>query len=237
MRRRRVVTRIPGLLLVIGLAAPVPRGVAASMFEAQFLSFDAGSHPDCVSIGDLNGDGKPDLAVAVEWSDVVSVLLGNGDGSFGAKTDYGVGGRPVSVAIGDVNGDGSFGAKTDFGAGGHPTSLAMGDLNGDGKLDVVTANWGSNTVSVLLGNGNGTFAVKTDHATGDEPNWVAIADLNGDEKLDLAVANFNSHTLSVLLGTGNGGFGAKVDHGTGASGRRPTMAWARAGPSASRSAT
>src|SRR5262245_19166048 len=81
-------------------------------------------------IGDLNGDGTPDLATSNHLSNTVSVLLGKGDGLFGAKTDYGAGGDPNSVAI--------------------------GDLNGDGKLDLVTANSSSNTVSVLLNIGAGS---------------------------------------------------------------------------------
>src|SRR5206468_6047582 len=83
-------------------------------------------------IGDLNGDGKPDLAVANAGSATVSVLLGNGDGRFGVKTDHDTGISPRSVAI--------------------------GDLNGDGRPDLVVATSGSNTVSVLLGNGDGSFA-------------------------------------------------------------------------------
>ena len=68
--------------------------------------FATGPVPVSVAIGDLNGDGKPDLAVANCDSNTVSVLLGNGDGTFGAKTDFATGSGPGSVAIGDLNGDG-----------------------------------------------------------------------------------------------------------------------------------
>jgi len=126
-----------------------------------------------VAIGDLNGDGRRDLAVANTNSNTVSVLFGHGDGTFEPRADFAAGKQPVSVAI--------------------------GDLSGEGVPDVAVANAGSNTVSVLLGNGNGTFRPKTDLGTGSGPVAVAIGDLNGDGRSDLAVANFNSNTASALL--------------------------------------
>ena len=104
------------------------------MFAAHYLPLDTGASPFSVAMGDLNGDGRPDLVTANRNSNTVSVLLGNGDGTFGAKLDYGTGVQPASVAIGDVN--------------------------GDRKPDLVTANGVSNTVSVLLGHGDGTFGVR-----------------------------------------------------------------------------
>ncbi len=151
--------------------------------------FQTGIGPRSVAIGDLNGDGKLDLAVANDSTNTVSVLLGDGDGTFKTKRDYDTGSDPSSIAI--------------------------GDLNGDGKPDLAVANEGSATVSVLLGNGDGTFGAKTDYDTGIAPYSVAIGDLNGDGKPDLGVANEGSATVSVLLGNGNGTFGAKTDYGTG----------------------
>jgi hypothetical protein len=142
-----------------------------------------------VAIGDLNGDGKLDLAVADFGDNAVSVLLGNGNGTFGAKTDFATGDAPECVAI--------------------------GDMNGDGKPDLATANIYGNTVSVLLGNGNGAFGTRADYPTGSGPVFVAIGDLNGDGRLDLAVADSYAATVSVLLGNGAGGFGAKTDFATG----------------------
>jgi VCBS repeat protein len=196
-----------------------------------------------VAIGDLNGDSKPDLAVANAYpSNTVSVLLGKGDGTFGARSDYPIAGGPVSAAVADLNGDGNadlavvnnsgpvsvllgngdgtFGAKSDYGTGSSPFSIVIGDLNGDGRLDLAVAYRGSNTVSVLLGNGDGTFGAQSDYGTGDGPRSVAIGDLNGDGRLDLASANFGSYpnfgsTVSVLLGNGDGTFGPRSDYGTG----------------------
>jgi hypothetical protein len=153
------------------------------------------------------------------------VLLGNGNGTFGAKTDFDTGTTPVSVAIADLNaddrldlavvnsssstvsvllgnGNGTFGAKTDFGTGGGPNSVAIADLNADGRPDLAVGNFFTNTVSVLLGNGDGTFAAKTDFGAGNGPLSVTIADLNADGRPDLVVANYFSNTVSALLNRG-----------------------------------
>src|SRR2546427_3865796 len=101
-----------------------------NLAPAQTVSFIApgdfpvGTHPQSVAVGDFNGDGRPDLAVANSGSNTVSVLLGIGDGTF----------QP---------------ART-FAAGSSPFSVAVGDLNGDWRPDLAVANYGSNTGSVLL---------------------------------------------------------------------------------------
>lgn len=206
---------------------------------AQAVSFSPATnylvgslHPSSVAIGDLNGDGKPDLAMANIFGDNVSILLGTGTGSFGTATTFAVGAHPMSVAIADLNGDGkpdlatanfhggsvsillgtgtgAFGAATHFRAGIRPISVAIGDLNGDGKPDLATANSGFvDDVSILLGNGTGAFGAPTNFVAGDSPAFVAIGDLNADGRPDLAVANSytTSNKVSILLGTGSGGF-------------------------------
>ncbi|HET7380630.1 MAG TPA: VCBS repeat-containing protein, partial [Gaiellales bacterium] len=218
---------LAGLVLSVWLAATASRVASAPLFAAPFLSFDTGSLPSFVAIGDLSGDGKPDLAVANLYTSTISVFLGNGDGSFAAKTDYGVGDYPRSVAIGDLNADGkpdlvvansglwpaygttvsvllgngggSFAPKTDFVTGGVPYSVAIGDLNGDGKPDLVVARGGA--VSVLLGNGDGSFGPTADFPA-DDAEFLAIGDLNGDGKLDVATTNGSASAVSILLGNG-----------------------------------
>ena len=137
------------------------------------------SVPQSVAIGNLDGGSVPDLAVVNRDDSDVSVLLGNGDGTFGAKTDYPTGTKPQSVAIANLNGgstpdlavattgpdtsgpdnvsvllgvgDGTFGAATGFPAGTDPLSVVVGNFNSDGLSDLVTANSGGNNVSFLPG--------------------------------------------------------------------------------------
>jgi hypothetical protein len=178
------------------------------------------------------------LIVANSGSNSVSVLLGKGDGSFEAQTEYATGTTPAAVAVADLNGDkkpdlivansgsnsvsvllgkgdGSFEAQTEYATGTKPEALATGDLNGDGKTDVVSANTEANTVSVLLGNGDGTLKSKVDYPTGTAPSGVAIGDFNADKLPDVVTANAGVNTASLLLGKGDGSFEKKQDFTTG----------------------
>jgi hypothetical protein len=223
-------------LLAAAIGGPITSAATASFAAKQ--DFGTGTSPRSVTVGDLNGDGKLDLAVTNLNSNTVSVLLnttapGAATPSFAAKQDFATGAGPVSVSVGDLNGDGkldlavvnfnsntvsvllnttapgampSFAAKQDFVAGDGPILATLGDLNGDGKLDLAVANLLSNTVSVLLnttapGAATLSFAANQDFATGTSPVFVTVGDLNEDGQLDLAVANLNSNTVSVLLNT------------------------------------
>src|SRR5207302_5071208 len=97
-------------------------------------------------------------------------------------------GARVSVLLG--NGNGTFQLRQSFAVGTNPRGVALGDINGDGKLDLVVANRSNNNVGVLLGNGNGTFAAMQTFTTGAAPYSAAVADLNGDGKLDVAAADY-----------------------------------------------
>ena len=222
----------------------VPLNSAASFSDQA--TFTAGSLPRSLTIGDVNGDGKPDLAVANYNSSTVSVLLGNGNGTFTAQQTFSTGVNPTSMTLGDVNGDGkpdlivanfgsnsvsvllgngngTFTTQQTFAVGALPDSVVLGDVNGDGKLDLTVANRGSNTVSVLLGNGNGTFTVQQTFATGTFPASVTLGDVNGDGKPDLAVANSFSSSLSLLLGNGDGTFIPQKTFATGTNPRSTTL--------------
>src|SRR5882724_7969017 len=173
-RSRRFISRHPVQLTVLVLMAallaaaiggPIT-GAATSSFAAK-QDFATGASPRSVTVGDLNEDGKLDLAVANVNSNTVSVLLNTT--APGAATT-------------------SFATKQDFVTGTAPVSVTVGDLNGDGKLDLTVANFNSNTVSVLLnttdpGAATPSFAVKQDVTTSEGPIYVSAGDLNGDGKL------------------------------------------------------
>jgi hypothetical protein len=206
-------------------------------FQAP-MSFATGQVPVFVASGDFNGDGILDLVTANQADAHVSVLLGNGDGTFQPAVAYSVRAEPSCVVVADFNGDGkldlavtnyssesvsvllgngdgTFQTASVYRAGSKPSSLAVGDFNGNGIPDLVVAN-ASGNVSVLLGNGDGTFQAAVDYNCGDAPYSVAVGDFNGDGHIDLAVANyFANGTVSVLLGNGDGTFQAAQEYAVG----------------------
>ena len=190
--------------------------------------------PVSVGVGDFNRDGIPDIAVANDAIGTgvpgsVTILLGNGDGTFRSEPESPVtGDTPASITVADFNGDGILdlavanlyvdtnqpGTVTVLLGNGDgtftptavspatgflPYSVAVGDFNGDGKADLVTANAGSNTATVLLGNGDGTFAAALSPTAGKDPLFAAVGDFNGDGLTDLAAANNSASSLTVLL--------------------------------------
>jgi hypothetical protein len=214
-------------------------------FQAQMtFSTGVGSLPLSVTVGDFNKDTRMDIAVANAGGDNVGVLLGNGDGTFSVQTTFSTGANsaPNAVAVGDFNndtrldivvanydgnnvgvllgnGDGTFQAQMifSFGAGSAPISVAVGDFNNDTRLDIVVANFGSNTVGVSFGNGNGTFLVQPAFSTGvgSAPYTVAVGDFNNDTRPDIAVANVAINNVVIFLGNGNGTFAGPMILSTG----------------------
>src|SRR5215471_10582327 len=158
---------------------------------AQTVSFDRNdwpvdNGPAAVAVADFNGDGIPDIATANFNTDSVSVLLGNGDGSFQPAINSGTNG---------------VGRCTDTGTNCN-IGLVVGDLNGDGIPDLVVLD-STAYATVLLGNGDGTFQVGTRYFVGEGPIAIAIADFNGDGALDIAVSS-GGNGLIVRLGNGDG---------------------------------
>ncbi len=191
-------------------------------------------------MGDFDGDGRKDLAIANSDSNDVSILPGDGNGTFRAATSYDAGAGPFSLAAGDFNndgkpdlvvadrystdnvitlllgnGDGTFEAGGSFPAGEGAISVAVADFNSDDKSDVVVVNSVANTVSILLGDAAGTFAAAFRYSVGSAPRSVVVADFDGDSNMDVAVANEDSDDVSVLLGSGDGTFGAAMTSATG----------------------
>jgi len=182
-------------------------------FQPAVAYNSGGQSANFVAVGDLNGDGKPDLAVANQClsnsncnNGVVSVLLGNGDGTFNSAVNYtATGAYSNSIAIADLNGDG------------HPDLAVGSECNNPNQCSI-------GSVSIFLGNGDGTFQAAVDYASGGEyAAGVALADINGDGKLDLLVANqidgngnwMDGSVAGVLLGNGDGTFQPAASYSSG----------------------
>jgi hypothetical protein len=198
----------------------IVREVSGRFREVRALRVPAFSWS--IATGDVNGNGKLDLIVATpgnltQAGSTMSVLLGVGNGTFGAAHTYRVGTRlDMPLLVADLNGnhrkdlvgvsgnklvvllgrgDGTFGARRNYvvDSSGGVTSLALADVNGDGKVDAVAGSWEAGStlvgaISVMLGNGKGGFAPPVTTTTGDLlPTSLAIADLNRDGKRDLVV--------------------------------------------------
>jgi hypothetical protein len=127
-----------------------------------------------LAVGDFTGDGIPDLAVS---GGAVEIFTGLGDGTFE---------EPI----------------VHFANGYEHTGVAVADFNADGKLDAVTSDADTGTVSELLGNGDGTLTYAGAYAVGLFPSAISVGDFNGDGRPDVATANAGSNTVSVLLNDG-----------------------------------
>ena len=203
------------------------------------------SYGNSIAVADFNNDGIPDLVMSsIEYIQMVgaeinnmTVLLGNGDGTFRAASQPS-GGPDNVVVTGDFNGDGiadlatfggvylgngdgTFQAAIPIGLNfnGALVSLAVGDFNGDGRADLAWSGWYNGTsvgvVGVLPGNGDGTFgaSVNTNVANG---GFLAIGDFNHDGRPDLAVSqggNSNAQGLTILPGNGDGTFQTPAFYG------------------------
>ena len=182
-----------------GPAVEVLLGKGDGSFQSNHLILPVAQTPLSVAVGDFDGNGALDLVTA-NSNGTVSVLLGNGGGSFRPRVDLTVGGSPHSIAV--------------------------GDFNGDGRLDVAATQQLTDTVSVLLGHGDGTFARPLVFAASGQnftPQSMALGDVNGDGKLDLVIKSVSfldsdAFQLGVLLGHGDGTFGLPILQSPGTTG-------------------
>jgi len=200
------------------------------------------SYPVDVAVGDFDGDGKQDVITVNSNLGNVSVLPGNGNGTFGAANTFTTIGAPKAIAVADFNGDtkldmaiisntnnslaihlntstaiGSF----SFGAAVTHTitsayAITTADFDGTNGVDIaVVSNSAGNNLYEFLNTGTGTFNAPASFTTGSNPYGLTTGDFNNDGKIDVATANYGSYNLSVLLGVGTvGSFTTAVNYGT-----------------------
>ena len=237
---------------------------------APAVNFTIGDFGSDITMGDLDGDGKLDLAITCESLHQLFVFRNASTsgaittGSFEPKLVFATDIFPHDVSIDDLDGDGkadlavatqhgkvnvfrntstmgslttsSFASAVKFTVNLETQAISTRDLDGDGKSEIVTASFGTNTISVLRNTSTpgsivaGSFAAKVDFATGSYPHKMAIADLDGDNKPDISVLNYNSNTVSVFrngstLGSiSTSSFSPKVDFTTGEGSSSVTVA-------------
>ena len=155
-----------------------------------------------LDVGDLDGDGKPDVVAIHTWESTFAVMLGNGDGTFRAEVDYPALGSPYPGSAGFVE---------------------LADFNRDGKLDALVGTVNGSSISVLLGNGDGTMGAPTDFPVDEGGLHQAIGDMNGDRLPDIVQVGDNGQ-VSVLLGNGDGTFLPYQAFSVGYSGGFPGLA-------------
>ena len=207
-------------------------------FQPEIASSIPGYAQQFLAIGDFNGDGKADIVVSNCCNEnYVSVLIGNGDGTFQPPVNYPTGSDPWSIALGDFNGDGktdlavanyyggtvsilmgngdgTFQPKVDYAVGAGPVSVTAGDFNGSGQQSLAVGTQ-SGVINILLNSGSGTFEVLAGFPAGTTSvEGVTSGDFNGDGVLDLAVAGADG-SVAVLRGNGNGAFQPAVAYTVG----------------------
>ena len=199
---------------------------------APAVTYNVGKQPYQVAIGDINGDGIPDLAVTNYDDNSVSILFGSKAGTFTVQpTTLATCANPYGVALGNFkkgsdfpsvavtcfhtaqlevfpnNGNGTFGTPFITPTNTNPASLVVGDFNRDGQLDIVVGNTSANNVSFFAGNGDNTFAAGVTSPSLNFPDSIAAGDFNGDGILDIVGVAPNYNSVEVTLGKGDGTFG------------------------------
>jgi VCBS repeat protein/IPT/TIG domain-containing protein len=235
--RRSSFLSLAVLILAISIGLLPSNAGAGSTCPSFFDAPPSSPHGgDVVVQADMNNDGRLDVVITTYNDSLVSVVLGNGDGTFGAATHSSSSHGPNSVAIDDFNKDGkkdvavsnmgSNAVAIFLGTGGgalanavyytvgkQPVQVRVVDLNKDGKTDLLVVNESDTApleggISVMLGNGDGTFSVLPKMVLGFMEDSVAVADFNGDHQVDLALTNFNNDQIAILIGNGDGTFHA-----------------------------
>ncbi|HEV2331814.1 MAG TPA: FG-GAP-like repeat-containing protein [Gammaproteobacteria bacterium] len=203
------------LILLAGILALVGSDAATSTFTntqfsfTQGAAYPTGAAPAGVAVGDLNGDGVPDIVTADSASKTMSVLIGKTDGTYQPRTVYPVGQNPSDVALVDLDhdghldaivtnnddntvtiwwgkGDGTFGPSTLLATASGPHRIVTGDIDGDGNIDIAIVDWTGTAATIFYGDGKRHFTTQTLGSWG-APDSIAIGDLNGDGKPDIVI--------------------------------------------------
>jgi hypothetical protein len=190
-------------------------GITTASFDTRLdLPAITGSYN--IAVGDLNGDGKPELVVANSFASTISIFIN-------------------SSISGSIDAD-SFATRIEFAVGSGPISVTISDFDGDGKPDIAVANANANTVSFLRNSSSGglidanSFGPRFDFSTGGYPYSIASGDLDGDGMPDLAVANSSGNSVSLYRNTatnsilGTNSFQSKVDFAIGSGPRTIELA-------------
>ncbi len=204
-----------------------PAGTGDGTLQSYVSFTTSASRPATdAELADLNGDGLLDMVTTDNGSTLLSIQLGNTDGSFKAGSTYNSTGTPQGLALADFDkdgkidmvygaaggkvmfrkggGDGTFGIEISFNVNATPTDIEYWDLNNDGNLDLVEGSSGGTYVGVMLGNGNGTFKTEVTYGGVAE---IELADVNGDGRKDL-LSHSAAGDLLVSFGNSNGSFAA-----------------------------
>jgi FG-GAP-like repeat/FG-GAP repeat len=248
----------------IGLTSQgTPLAFVQSLFQAPWRGFDTGIFdsgfgPASFALGDLDGDGKPDILVGDSFfgSPGISVLKNNGDQTFAGPVYYSL---PINQVVGEValsdfdfdgdldafatirgsfddmtkikvwrnNGNGTFAAPVEFTTGQGPVGIVIADFTGDGKPDIITANYGGFSISLLRHNGlsgnSAGFLPPVNFNTTNRAEKIAAGDVNGDTVLDVVAGGQTgtgfAASLAVMINTGNGNFAAPVVYDAAPDGR------------------
>jgi hypothetical protein len=214
------------------------RGDGSGLYDDFLMPTEpTGDVPSPSETADFDRDGHIDVAVANTGSASVSILLGNGDGTFAPHQEIDLGAGPRGIAVLDLDGDadldlavtqlggsdlvlltndgnGIFGSPLPIGAGtGSPWALGAADFTEDGLLDLVVGTQSSHRARIYVGQGDGTVSFLSDQPIGGAAWMIAVGDLDGDGHDDVSTANGSSNEGAVLRGDGAGNLGAPQEHG------------------------